>query len=201
MYDLRYLLSVNEIMVKLLLIIKSTKSAIFRLSIFLVSSKVLINHQHPHILKILHGALIQIEILHPNNCSTVISFETFHLPDKDSPLFERMKELGLVIFNVGNEIISWGRFKKELKNFQKYDFLNPGNEIIKTNLQDEFRKWYNKQATSTHAIKESREQTWWTNYIYETAGDNDDFNEEQSTQIKNHDDNYSHYDFNKIWSI
>ena len=101
-----------------------------------------------------NGALVQLEMVHSINYSTVILMEMYHLPDMDSILFERFKELWLIIFNSGNEIITWGLLAKEFKDFQHLEWMKIGNIKKGINLQFLFQEWYNK--TVAHPATERR---------------------------------------------
>ena len=106
------------------------------------------------------GALVQVEFIHSTEDSTVVLFETRHLPEKNSFLFTSIEELCLIIFDENNEIISWGTLENELKNFRTLGLFKPGNHITEINLQDRFSGWY-KQKESSHPAGEKRgERTW-----------------------------------------
>ena len=62
------------------------------------------------------GALVQIEMIHSTTHSTILLFETYHLPDADSSLIEKIQQLWSIIFNSGNEIITWGSIDKEFQD-------------------------------------------------------------------------------------
>ncbi|CAF4067152.1 unnamed protein product, partial [Rotaria sp. Silwood1] len=59
--------------------------------------------------------------------------------------------------------ITWGPFKNEFKNFYSYGLFEKGKIKNAINLQDRFSDWYNKTASITHPVRESREkQTSWS---------------------------------------
>jgi hypothetical protein len=134
------------------------------------------------------GALVQIQFVHSINNSTIILIEAHYLPDPTSTLFNKIKELCAIIFNNGNEIISWGAFVDEFKNFHYLDLFYSGN-IRPINLQFHFS---NPTAdTKTHPVKESRDNENRDVLIHSTPGDNvyynilddDDYNDDNDGDI------------------
>jgi hypothetical protein len=121
-----------------------------------------------------HGALIQIEMVNSINCSTVILLEIYHMPDVDSLLFERIKELWSIIFNSGNEIITWGPIANELENFQHMEWIKIG-KTKKINLQYLFQEWHD----GTLAHPETERRVAITGVPMDTPGDDDDSDEEE----------------------
>jgi hypothetical protein len=129
-----------------------------------------------------HGALVQIQMVHSIYDSTVILWEIYHLPDVNSLLAERMKELWSIIFNSGNEIITWGPIHKEFQNFQHLDWIRTG-KIKKKNLQSLFQDW--QDGTLTHPETESREVI--TGVSLDTPGD-DDYDDSENEYYANYND-------------
>lgn len=129
-----------------------------------------------------NGALVQIEMVHSINYSTVILMEICYLPDVDSILFERFKELWLIIFNSGNEIITWGPLAKEFKDFQHLEWMKLGN-IKKKNLQSLFQDW--QDGIVAHPETESREMM--TGVSLDTPGD-DDYDDSEDECYTNYND-------------
>lgn len=106
-------------------------------------------HQHRN-----DGALVQIQMVHSKNNSTVILIETHYLPEEESFLLERIKQLWSTIFDAKNEIITWGPLIKELENFSQWQWMNTGN-AKNANLQSRFREWHDGNDL-THPVTESR---------------------------------------------
>ena len=141
------------------------------------------------------GALIQIQLVHALDYSTILLTEIFYLPKKDSPLFEKIKELYSVIFNNGNKIVSWGPYTKEFKDFDN-GLIEPGNHIEPINLQDKFQEWHNEQAKQkTHPLRERREII--TGYDSIPGGGA----EEQLKEAICDCGHKSHYDKQATWSL
>jgi hypothetical protein len=108
-----------------------------------------------------------------------------------------MKELCAIIFNGNNEIITWGLFADEFKNFNHVKLLDLGKVKIKTNLQFEFRNYHNKQQT--HPETETRVIT---GQIYDTPGELNEINYE--TAVYDSDckcGHHTHIDPNGKWSL
>jgi len=112
------------------------------------------------------GALVQIQMIHSNINSTIVLMEVNYLPDQNTLLYERIKQFCSIIFNVNNEIITWGLFSDELKNFKHLNLFNLGKVNLKTNLQFEFRNYHNLK--NTHPARASREVT---GASYDTPGE------------------------------
>ena len=143
-----------------------------------------------------YGAVIQIQLIHGREYSTVVITETFHLPNKNSPLFLKIKELYSIIFESGNEIITWGPNDDEFKNFKDYKLIMSGNQFEPINLQDEFQDWHNEQAKKkTHPLGERRETTTW---YYVIPGGNETRQSERTICDCGH---LSHYDPSARWSL
>jgi hypothetical protein len=102
-----------------------------------------------------HGALMQIQFISSNDHSTIALVETYHLPQRETPLFIQIQKLLGTIFNTDNAIISWGLFSEEIKNFIHLELFNPGRVNKRINLQFCFRRWHN--GDHTHPLWESRE--------------------------------------------
>ena len=77
------------------------------------------------------GALVQIEMVHSIYESTVVLMETYYLPDVNSHLMQKMKQWWSIIFNSGNEIISWGFIKTEFKDFEHIEWMKLGMSEFK----------------------------------------------------------------------
>jgi len=115
------------------------------------------------------GALVQIQFIHSIYNSTVLIIEVNYLPDPTSTLFQKIKELCMIIFNNNNEIISRGEFIDEIKHFHYLDFIHPGN-IHHINLQFLFS---NPNAdTKTHPAKERRDNESRDVLMHSTPGGN-----------------------------
>ncbi|CAF2735184.1 unnamed protein product [Rotaria sp. Silwood2] len=108
--------------------------------------------------KVAKGALVQIQFIHSIHESTLILIEMFYLPDQNSLLFKKIKELCSSIFGDENTKITWGPFDNEFKNFHSYGLFEKGKIKNTINLQDHFSGWYNKFPSITHPVRESREQ-------------------------------------------
>jgi hypothetical protein len=99
------------------------------------------------------GALIQIQFIQSINQSTVILIETDHLPDPQSILYRKIKELCSIILNNNNKILTWGTIENEFKDFGHLNLIQIG-KIEHINLQSRFREWCNKK---THPAMERRD--------------------------------------------
>ncbi|CAF3943814.1 unnamed protein product [Rotaria sp. Silwood1] len=87
----------------------------------------------------------------------------FYLPNQDSLLFKKIKELCSIILHDENTKITWGPFDNEFKHFHSYGLFEKCKIKNAINLQDHFSDWYNKPTNITHPVKESREkQTTWS---------------------------------------
>ncbi|CAF4180840.1 unnamed protein product [Rotaria sordida] len=113
--------------------------------------------------KVAKGALVQIQFIHSIQESTLVLIEMFYLPNQDSLLFKKIKELCSIILRDENKKITWGPFDNEFKNFHSYELFEKGKIKNTINLQDRFSDWYNKPPSNTPPAKESREeQTTWS---------------------------------------
>ena len=81
-----------------------------------------------------HGALIQIQMIHSINDSTIILIEVKYLPDPSSLLYQRMEKLWSTIFGNNHEIILWGPYEKEMENFNHWDRVQSGKRFRKSNF-------------------------------------------------------------------
>ncbi|CAF4211896.1 unnamed protein product, partial [Rotaria sordida] len=70
--------------------------------------------------KVAKCALVQIQLIHSIHKSTLILIEMFYLPNQNSLLFKKIKELCSIIFRDENTKITWGPFDNEFKNFHSY---------------------------------------------------------------------------------
>ncbi|CAF1494037.1 unnamed protein product, partial [Rotaria sordida] len=73
--------------------------------------------------KVAQGALVQIQFIHSIQESTLVLIEMFYLPNQDSLLFKKIKELCSIIFRDENKKITWGPFDNEFKNFHLYELF------------------------------------------------------------------------------
>ncbi|CAF1133209.1 unnamed protein product [Rotaria sordida] len=73
--------------------------------------------------KVAQGALVQIQFIHSIHESTLILIEMFYLPNQNSLLFKKIKELCAIIFREENKKITWGPFDNEFKNFHSYELF------------------------------------------------------------------------------
>jgi hypothetical protein len=132
------------------------------------------------------GALIQIEMVHSSSYSTVMLIETFHLADATSSLIDEIKKLWNIIFNSGNEIISWGPVRKEFKDFKDIEWVQIG-KITPKNLQALFQDQEDEGVT--HPATESRVVI--TGVSFDTPGDDyyyDDYNDNDYNDNGYYDD-------------
>ncbi|CAF1484241.1 unnamed protein product [Adineta steineri] len=127
------------------------------------------------------GALVQIQFIHSVNESTIILVETNFLPAPQTTLFNKIKELCEIIFNNGNDIISWGPIKKEFKEFHHLNLIDIG-KIVEYNLQFLFSNPNGKPIT--HPAREKRDEITRCSFIDDTPGDNesDDDYDDQPVQ-------------------
>ena len=100
------------------------------------------------------GALIQLQLIHSINHSTLILIETDYLPNAQSILFTKIKELCGIIFSNNNKIITWGNIEKEFEHFHHLDIIHIG-KINEVNLQSLFRRWHD--GHQTHPTRERRD--------------------------------------------
>ncbi|CAF4170871.1 unnamed protein product [Rotaria sordida] len=125
------------------------------------------------------GALIQIQFIHSIHHSTIILIETNYLPNSQSILFKKIKELCAIIFSNNNEIISWGPINDEFKHFNHLDLIHIG-KIVDTNLQFLFSDQYNNP--NAHPERERRDDL----QMYDTHDDNeitdDDYDDKYQVQ-------------------
>ncbi|CAF0829615.1 unnamed protein product [Adineta ricciae] len=124
------------------------------------------------------GALIQIEMVHSSDDSTVILLETFYFPDAKSHLVGRIKHLWSIIFNSDNEIITWGSVKNELKDFHRFEWMKIG-KIRRRNLQALFQDREDEEVT--HPETESRGTT---QVSFDTPGDNDFYDDDDDVDYE-----------------
>jgi hypothetical protein len=148
------------------------------------------------------GALVQIQFIHSMGYSTVILIEVNYLPNQQSFLFGKMKELCSRIFSINNEIISWGTLEDEFKDFEQMELFDLGNVTRKTNLQFLFRNWHN--GSKTHPEMERRDDR--TRVIsfhgFDTPGENNDINyEEEINNVNCECGHHTHYDPKGKWSL
>jgi len=115
-----------------------------------------------------NGALIQIQMIHPTNNPTVVVIETYYLPDTQTTLYKKVKNLCDIIFNNNNEIITWGPIKQEFESFQHLNLIHLGN-VRKCDLQFYFSN--PSQIYDTHPEMERREITGAVSMEIGTAGD------------------------------
>jgi len=115
-----------------------------------------------------NGALIQIQMIHSTINSTVVLIETFYLPDTQTILYKKIKELCDIIFNNNNEIITWGRIEQEFDSFHHLNLIHLGN-VRKCDLQLYFSN--PSQIYDTHPEMERREITGEVSMEIDTPGD------------------------------
>lgn len=101
-----------------------------------------------------HGALIQIQFVHSTTESTTILIETNYLPDSQSMLYMRIKELCSIIFGTNNEILSWGELQNEFEHFEHLGLIEISKNTIEIDLQFRFGEIYGNRRT--HPERESR---------------------------------------------
>ena len=104
-----------------------------------------------------HGALMQIQFFNMNDNPLVLLIETYHLPSRTTPLFDRIKQLSEIMLNTNKTIICWGPYEEEIKNFLHLKLFKSGKFGRIIDLQSYFRRWSN--GDKTHPFKESREST------------------------------------------
>ncbi|CAF1336291.1 unnamed protein product [Rotaria sordida] len=101
--------------------------------------------QYPHSLP----ALIQIQAIHDENCSTVIIIEVQHLPPASSSLFHSIQQLCQMIFSSSNKIMAWGDVKKELGPFEDFNLFDLSQVSNTLDLQKYFTKLWNETHPHT----------------------------------------------------
>jgi hypothetical protein len=145
-----------------------------------------------------HGALIQIQMVHSINYSTIILIEVTYLPDPTSLLYQQMEKLWSTIFGNNHEIISWGPYEKEMENFKHLDLIQSGKKFRKSNLQLQFQRWYDGEA---HPEMESRDNE--TVFELEIEYSDDDIfnNDIFDYDIKNGRNNSSKKKSDNEWSL
>ena len=107
-------------------------------------------------------ALIQIEFIHENDPPMIILIETMHLPPEDSSKFHKIKKLCKMIFSRHNVVNAWGAPKAELKKFTRFNLFNNNDldQLTSKNIEDEFRKWYNKNYSESKHRKKNPNETY-----------------------------------------
>ncbi|CAF3287426.1 unnamed protein product [Rotaria sp. Silwood2] len=155
--------------------------------------------------KIKKDALIQIQFLHSTDASTIILFETAYLPNPQTTLYKKIKELWSTIFNNNNEIITWGTVHNEFNNFYHLDFINLGNSFQHVNLQSLFRGWHNARCV-THPEMEKREKKTGpvsSNMVDMSGDDTDDDMDDGKLNdyLQYQCDHITHYDDSATWSL
>ena len=101
------------------------------------------------------GALVQIEMVHTINQSTVLLCEVAYFPERNSILYEKVNELISIVFSESNEILSWGSLEDEFNNFTEFEMFKTGKVRMKKDMQFLFSRW-NADRTS-HPERERRE--------------------------------------------
>ena len=134
------------------------------------------------------GALIQIECVHSLQQSTVILIETSYLPEVQSNLFLKMKELWSIIMRNSNKILTWGEEKREMKNFERFGLFEMNFPADSGNVQKLFQRWHN--GDKTHP--ETRES--------HTPGEHEDWEQRTSSGICDCG-HHTHWDPNTTWSL
>jgi hypothetical protein len=148
------------------------------------------------------GALIQIQMIHSINDSTIVLVETKYLPDPGTILFKQIQAFLSIVFDMENEIISWGSCADEFKNFNHAELLDLGKVKIKTNLQFEFRNWHNGYRAHLARDRRERISLAQTLQIYDTPADLNYINYEEEV-----DDNtckcghHTHFNPSGKWSL
>ncbi|CAF4904631.1 unnamed protein product [Rotaria sp. Silwood1] len=102
--------------------------------------------QNPHSLP----ALIQIQAIHHETCSTILLIEVQHLPDTSTSLFSSIQRLCRMIFSPMNKIMAWGNVEKELKSFSEFDLFDISEVVNPLNLQDLFTLQWNLNHPHTN---------------------------------------------------
>ena len=115
-----------------------------------------------------NGALIQIQMIHSTIYSTVLLIETCYLPDTQSILYQKIKNLCDIIFDSNNEIVTWGPIEQEFTSFHHFNLIHLGN-VRKCDLQFYFSN--PNQNYDTHPEMERREMTGDVSMTIDTPGD------------------------------
>ncbi|CAF5194499.1 unnamed protein product, partial [Rotaria magnacalcarata] len=156
--------------------------------------------------KINNDALIQIQFLHSTDASTIILIETAYLPNPQTTLYTKIKELWPTIFNDNNnEVITWGTVENEFNNFHHLDFINIGNPFQHINLQSLFKGWHNEHCV-THPEMEKRDKNTEpvsSNMVDMSGDDSDDDMDDGKLNdyVQSKCDHITHYDYNATWSL
>lgn len=100
------------------------------------------------------GALVQIEMVHSIDRSTVLLLEVNHFPHRHSSQFSKIGDLCLIIFNGTNNIFSWGPLEREFKDFTEFPMFQSDKVGRRIDLQSRFSEWRN--ALGTHPVTEKR---------------------------------------------
>ncbi|CAF1369249.1 unnamed protein product, partial [Rotaria sordida] len=103
--------------------------------------------------KVAKGALVQIQFIHSIQESTLVLIEMFYLPNHDSLLFKKIKELCSIILHDENTKITWGPFDNEFKNFHSCGLFEKGKVKNAINLQDRFSDCKNHYNTNEEKEK------------------------------------------------
>ncbi len=121
------------------------------------------------------GVLIQIQFVHSINDSTLVIVETNYLPEPESTLYMKIKQLFGIILDNGNEIITWGPLENEFQNFNHINWIKIG-KVIKQDLQFLFSNPNAKPQT--HPEMERREViTGCSSMSGDTPSDDDYYDE------------------------
>jgi hypothetical protein len=100
-------------------------------------------------------ALIQIEYVYENHLSILLLIECMHLPKSNEPTFMKIKQLCKLIFSNGHTIYSWGNIEEELEDFYRYNLFDENDikHVNGRNIQNEFKKYFNKTYPTSPDIK------------------------------------------------
>ncbi|CAF3316442.1 unnamed protein product [Rotaria socialis] len=155
--------------------------------------------------KINNDALIQIQFLHSTDASTIILIETAHLPNPQTTLYTKIKELWYTIFNNNNKVITWGTVENEFNNFHHLDFIDLGNPFQHINLQSFFKEWHDTHCV-THPEMEKRDKHTGPvspNMVDMSGDDSDDDMDDGKLNdyVQYKCDHITHYDYNATWSL
>ncbi|CAF3663639.1 unnamed protein product [Rotaria socialis] len=125
--------------------------------------------------KINNDALIQIQFLHSTDASTIILIETAHLPNPQTILYSKIKELWSTIFNNNNEVITWGT------------------------------GWHNEHCVTHPEMEKRDKKTGpVSSNMVDMSGDDsdDDMNDGKlNDYVQYKCDHITHYDYNATWSL
>ncbi|CAF1317642.1 unnamed protein product [Rotaria socialis] len=88
-------------------------------------------------------ALLQIQAIHYETCSTVLLIEIQHLPHYSTSLFGLIQQMCSNIFSPDNKIIAWGDPIKELYSFEQFRLFDISRITKTLNLQDFFNTMWN----------------------------------------------------------